>query len=434
VRRELGHMEKAQASTNEHYPFNAVIVLCLTNGPSGERLKEALDFVKQQNPILDVHIRRQKSRYDFESEGTPDIPVNLVERRDGGHWQAAAEEELNCGFDLTKGPLARVTYLFHPGGGGECELIFTFQHSIMDAVSASSFLDEFLRACSRKEPRHGVEKKDQGDLLPAAEAFFPPAFRGLRRRWNVFRFLLRQAGDEVLYRLRMRGKRMPPVHSSGKCRILSMKLSGETMKSLLRLCRKNKITLTSLLTAAILKSVHKHLYGGKAMPMRHIHTADLRPYLRPPLDGRQLGSYFSMLRMTVRMKENPEIWALARRVAGIAYSSLRRGDKFSAHLSSYRMMQMVFRSKTDRMANTAVTYTGCLPLERTYGGIEVREVHAFVSNFVVGPEYVAVAKIFNGQIDWDILYLDSDMDREKAETLAEEIGAILEGAAGGAGE
>jgi Phthiocerol/phthiodiolone dimycocerosyl transferase C-terminus len=432
MRRELGQMEKAQASINEHYPLNAVIVVCLTNGPSGERLKKSLDFVKQQNPILGVHILRQKSRYDFESEGTPDIAVNLTERTDGGHWQTAAEEELNRGFNLAKGPLVRVTYLFNPGSGGDCELIFTFQHSIMDAVSASSFLDEFLRACSREEPCPGVEKKDQRDLRPAAEAFFPPAFQGWRRRWNVFRFLLRQGGDELLYRLRMRGKRKPPVHSSGKCRILSLRLSRETTKSLLGFCRKNKITLSSLLTAAILKSVHTHLYGGKAMPMRHIHTADLRPYLKPPLDGRQLGCYFSLLRMTVRMKENSEIGALAREVGDIAYSSLRRGDKFGAYLTSYQMMQMLFRSKSLRIGTTAVTYTGLLTLERTYGRMEVREVRAFVSNFVVGPEYSAVAKIFDGRVDWDILYLDSDMDREKAETIAQEIRAILEAAAGGA--
>ena len=45
MRRKLGNMEMAQATTNEHFPFNAVIVLRVTNGPSEETLKTLLDYM-----------------------------------------------------------------------------------------------------------------------------------------------------------------------------------------------------------------------------------------------------------------------------------------------------------------------------------------------------------------------------------------------------
>jgi hypothetical protein len=58
----------------------------------------------------------------------------------------------------------------------------------------------------------------------------------------------------------------------------------------------------------------------------------------------------------------------------------------------------------------------------------VQDFHAYPSNFVVGPEYSAAARLFNNQIYWDILYLDSDMDQNRAGVLANDIRTILESA------
>jgi hypothetical protein len=128
------------------------------------------------------------------------------------------------------------------------------------------------------------------------------------------------------------------------------------------------------------------------------------------------------------MKENPLVWELAREVGDINYFSLKRGDKFCVNLLSYQMMRMLFRFKSFRMANTAMSFTGPVMVEKKYGKIEVRDIHGFASNFVVGPEYSVLVRLFEDHIYWDFLYLDSDMDHEQAEVIADEIHTILESA------
>lgn len=90
------------------------------------------------------------------------------------------------------------------------------------------------------------------------------------------------------------------------------------------------------------------------------------------------------------------------------------------------MMRMLFRFKSFRMANTAMSFTGPVMVEKNYGKIEVRDIHGFASNFVVGPEYSALVRLFDDHIYWDFLYLDSDMDYEQASVIADEIHTILE--------
>jgi len=427
-------MEMAQATTNEHFPFNAVIVLRVTNGPSEETLKTLLDYMQHRHPLLGVHIQKEKNRYFFVSEGTPGIPIKVVGRQNNEHWKHVVEEELNCKLDIFTGPLVRFTYLKASDNKKESEIVITFQHSVMDAISGAHLLHEILSFCQEIESSGDKDVMEKFKILeplrplPSVEAFFPPSFKGIQRKWNVFLFILRQMGDEFRYRLRTRGKRKAPIHPTAKCKILPMKLSKETTDVLLKCSRKKRITLNNLFTAAILMAVHKHLYDGQARPLRHINTADLRPYLNPPLDPQYFGSYFSMMLFTVRMKENPGVWGLAREISDIIYSSLKRGDKFCANLLSYQMMQAVFRFKSFRMAATAMSFTGPVMLEKNYGKIGIQDIHAFVSNFVVGPEYTALVNLFDNHIYWDILYLDSDMDHEQAVVIADEIRTILDSA------
>lgn len=431
MKRKLGKMEMAEATTNEHYPFNAVIILRVTNGPSEETLKKLLEYLQHRHPLLGVHIHKEKNRYFFVSEGTPAIPLNVVARQNSDHWQQVVEDELNRQLDIFTGPLVCFTYLMGSGSKKESEIIITFQHAVMDAVSGGHLLHEILAFCEEIESGGSIEKfklVEPLPLPPPVEAFFPPAFKGIPRKWHTFLFVLRQMGDEIRYRRRTRGKRKPPIHPAGKGKILPMKLSKEITAALMKASHKNKVTLNNLLTAAILMAAHKHLYNGETRPLRHINSADLRPYLNPPLDPQYFGSYFALMMFTVEMKENPGVWELAREISDLVYTSLKRGDKFCANLLSYRMMRTLFRFKSFRMAAAAMSYTGFVMLQKNYGKMELQDVRAFVSNFVVGPEYTALVNLFADHIYWNILYLDSDMDHEQAGVIADEIRTILESA------
>jgi len=430
--RELGKMEMAQAISNEEYAFNAVIVLSIKGGPKEETMRTLLDYLQKRYPLLGVHIVTRGNRWFFETEGTPQIPLNVIKRENNRQWFPIVEQEMDRKFDLFSGPLVRFTYLTGTGKQSQAEIIITFQHSIMDAVSGEYLLHEVLSFCQEIESKGAIEKLECLEslpMLPPVEAFFPPSFKGWRQKWKIFSFIIRQMSDEIGFRIGTKGKRIPPVHSQGKNKILPIKLSKEVTTSLLQLCYQKRLSINNLLNAVFLSAVHKQLYSGDSMPFRHINTVNLRPYLKPPLENHHLGSYFTMMRSTIGLKKNETLWDLARRFNDITYKSLKRGDKYCSNLLSYRMMRMMFRLKSIRMSNTALSYTGHLKLKKQYGELEVRDVHAFPSNFVVGPEFSALAKIFNDQIYWDFLYLDSDMDENRAKTIADEVCASLETAA-----
>ena len=51
----------AEAICNEAYAFNAVIILRITNGPSEETLRILLPVLQRRQPLLGVHIHKEKN-------------------------------------------------------------------------------------------------------------------------------------------------------------------------------------------------------------------------------------------------------------------------------------------------------------------------------------------------------------------------------------
>ena len=88
-------------------------------------------------------------------------------------------------------------------------------------------------------------------------------------------------------------------------------------------------------------------------------------------------------------------------------------------------MRTLFSQTSHRMSTTAVSYTGATGLGSASGSGLVDEIHAFVSNFPIGPEYTAQARIFGGRLWLDILYLSSDMDRAEAQRIGDDICELL---------
>jgi len=192
--------------------------------------------------------------------------------------------------------------------------------------------------------------------------------------------------------------------------------------------RKDGITLNSLLNAALVLAVNRHLYKGQPVTTRTFSFADLRPYTQPPTPPEYLANYISMMGYTLDVAGNMDFWELARRLHGKIYRSLKYGDKFSASLMSEALLRMFTKMKSMRFGATALNYSGFVPLKTQYGKIKLVGLHGFVSGYDLGPEMASQARLFNDQIWWDFIYLDTDMDAEMAGNIIGEVKAILEGA------
>lgn len=423
--RPLGIFERALLISDQHAPFNVVTVLQLDPIPAPTIFEQALAMLQKRHPLMRARIgTNSRGQASFQTIPDPDVQITVTPRKADDQWIKVVEREMSEHFDVASGPLFRVIYL---GGKREGEIILTLHHTIMDAASGMNLLDELLRACAAIQAGRPFDLPAL-NLVSPVEKQFPASFRSTRRIGPTLRYASSQIGDEIGYRWQARGKRIPRVHQGGRGHILTTILPEALVNQLVHRGRKERVTLNSLLNAALMLAVNRNLYAGQSTPMRTFSFADLRPYTVPATPSENLANYISMLRLTLNVSGRDDIWVLARELHAKIYGSLKGGDKFTATTMSEPLMKMLTTLRSMRMGATALNYSGAIPLQPTYGGTHVVGLHAFISAYDIGPEFASQARLFNDQLWWDFTYLDSDMDKVLAEKIIGEIRSILENA------
>ncbi|MCJ7623438.1 MAG: hypothetical protein MUO76_08030, partial [Anaerolineaceae bacterium] len=240
---------------------------------------------------------------------------------------------------------------------------------------------------------------------------------------------LRQMADEFKYHLSTRGKRKPPINSNARVKIIQIQTCEEITSRVVQKARKERVTINSVVNAAVLLSVQKHLYGGAESLYRYMSMADLRPYLEPVPPAHQMGGYVSPMRYTIQVFADDDLWSLAQRINDQIYKGMKKGERFLASIMSELFLRITFSLNRFRMCTTAISYTGSpLHPSQSYESFKIKTIRGNVSNFGVGPEFSGLVGLYDDELRWDMLYLDSDMDQEGAQQIADEIEHILESA------
>lgn len=195
--------------------------------------------------------------------------------------------------------------------------------------------------------------------------------------------------------------------------------------ALARLARKERISLNSILSAALMLAVQQRRYCGRSVQMRTFTFANLRPYLQVRIPDHILGSYSNMQRFSFHLGSDTDLWSLARDVHRTVYASAKRGDKFAFHATSPAVMSLILNQTSMRMGHTALSFGGAINLSAAYGNLSPTGLHAFTSNFHIGPEFSGMARLFQNRLFIDYLYLSGDMDRDEAETIAQTVTQLL---------
>lgn len=426
MERQLGRMEQALVFVDDFSSLIIVVVVRLIHGPPPEVLQRALTILQGRHPLLRVQIGRKRGRFYFQTPShVPPIPLQIGERQDDHQWQTDAETEINLKLDPNTAPLMRIRYLHSAGQDAPSEIVFSCHHTIMDAASGVSFCHELLSLCGTMCAGQPVEEPESLPLMPPAEALYPPAFQGASRLWRTATFTARQLRSEIAYRRQLGDSRRPPVHAAVHTRILPIQLSPDVTGRFVRRARREGITLNSGLAAAELLAVSKHLYEGQALPLRGVAFADLRPHLKPPVSPENLGAYFAMLQYTVPMDDGRGLWEVAREIHQEIYRLTKHGDKFVVPLLTKALFQMMTKQSEFRMGTAGLSYTNVASLEQRYGPIRLMGLHGFIPNNHLGPEYAIFARLLFEQLWLDIFYVEEDMDRRTAQTIADEIRRLI---------
>jgi hypothetical protein len=422
--RKLAGLEHAMRITEEHTPFSVVAVLRIEGNLPVPALRSALDTLQQRHPFLRARILPAGSDYEFRFDAAGPIPLDVGDRLEADGWIGVAEQEMQRRLDMAAGPLARCRYLAGPSGG---DLIFSLHHTIADGVSGVHLFGELLALCAGQAPG-GEDGNATGEGVVPASDLFPDECTGLGRTLATAGFMRRQMTDEMGFRWGSIGVRKAPIAASGRCCFLPVRFNADLTNALIQASRRHRITLNAILSAGMLMAVQRQLYPSPRVPLRHIIFADLRARLRREVPASALGCFLTMYRFTLTVDRAGDFWSFAGEVQNATMRAARSTDRYMAYAMSPGMMKMLFGLKAFRMGATALSYTGPLGLPTDYGQFEVTGLHAFAGNMTLGPEYSALVRLFRGELWWDILYLDSDMDGAGARTIADQMRAILEGA------
>ncbi|MBN1335057.1 MAG: hypothetical protein JXB39_03755 [Deltaproteobacteria bacterium] len=422
--RPLGCFERAQLLTAEAAAYNAVVVLRLEPLPSPSALTSALQEVQARHPLLRAAIDRRKGTPWFAPSSHP-IPLEVQIRRSDDDWLDTVERELARGFDRAQGPLLRASCLVPPEGTTG-ELLLTFEHTVIDGVSVVQVVREILHRCAAVALGRTPTSEAPRPLLPPADRLFPPSFCGWRKWAGLVRIGLTQIVQELAWQVGTPRALRPGLHTTGTPRVCCTSLEPEATEALVRACRAHRVTLSSALAAATMLAVRRRLRPGEVgLTLRHFLFQDLRARLDPRPAAEDVGSYFAMLRVSQRVEPRTQPWTLAGRLNDQIRRVARSGVGFASLLLSLGTMWALLGSRRARMGDTALSYLFPGAVAEEHGPIRTLEVHAFASNFVIGPEYTAQARLFAGRLWWDTVYLDSDMDEARALEVWREIEHIL---------
>jgi hypothetical protein len=424
MRRELGKFETAAALSGEYAIWNIVGVLLLDVLPTPEIIRQALNILQDRHALLNVRLIIEKGRHYFESGDVSEIHMEILDCESDNHWVQKAEDELNYKFNHPTGPLLKCTVLKKDDGVGE--IILAAQHSIVDGASMEILFHELMDISAKIESGSEITGYDSLEPLPPMEQFFPPGFQGFGLSRKTLGYFLRQMGDEFKYQFSLRRKRKPPINLNPRGRIIQIQTPKVTTALLASRARKERVTLNSITNAAVLLSVQKHLYAGEEMSYRYMSMADMRPYLDPVPSSDQVVSYISPLRYTIRILAGDDLWSLTHRINEQIYTSAKRGEKFLASVMAQQFLRMTFTLKKFRMCTTAISYGGASKFKGEYGPYKIKGLRGFVSNFGLGPEFSGRVEMHDDELWWDMIYLDSDMDHEGAQQIANDVSRILE--------
>lgn len=424
--RKLSRIEQAFTLAHTIYPLTAICVLRIHGVPSVGALRQSLDRLQESQPLLSSSIIKLGNSYRFVPlETAIAIPLQIIERESENEWLEKVRTEINSGWADGAGPLMKVVFITSPSEISNAEILLAFHHAIADHECIQFLAETLLRDAGGMEQIPGVDKGKKEKNSSQFESRPPPYFKGLRILPRLVHFIQRQIAEERHYRKQVTCNPDNPIPDLSINDILTIDFSEEATETLIRWTREKRISLNSLIGSALIFALYRLRYSGEKKQMRLILFAGLRHYMRPSVPPHLMGCFISMLRFTIPVHRNDDLTKLALHLNSSIEKSIRLGDPFVFAMLSKALITHTIRKQDTRLGHVALSYVGPLQLQEQYGSIRLYNVHAFITNNRLGPEFTGFGKIFRGKLSLDLNFLSSEMTREMAGILASEVNNLL---------
>ncbi|KAL9976216.1 hypothetical protein ACROYT_G013488, partial [Oculina patagonica] len=393
--RRLGLLERVlleRERVNNWGTVTSVLLLDSNEELNQEHLRKALSLLPKRFPLLRMRINESGSEACFEEMDSPDtVDFQVLDGITADKWEEGFEEEINCAlFNTATGPLWRVRLLrekFHEEKFRNV-LIFTFLHSICDAISIFELQKKLMEYLTSL---HGGEEFEVKSLpfRPPVESLMSDLTKpniGERLLFSSFYTLQRVktffAKPENLYL-----SVYPPVANSNpsvtkKTCLLSRALSEEETKLLIKNCRANKCTVHGAITASTHLAIVRILQQKKhdletPVIVESAYTVNLRKYCQPKVNSDEFGAFVCVSGLSVPVPllypdDKQGFWDFARACTREVHTQLDSGK----HLDLPKMYHCVDIPAYCRMScyeynegrrTQIITITNCGALQTSQG-------------------------------------------------------------------
>ncbi|HZY68546.1 MAG TPA: hypothetical protein VFE52_08160 [Devosia sp.] len=421
-RRELGEQERLLNFLHGYGGLIATSVLHVRGRLDTQLLRDALDWLQTQHPVLRTHIEYGRFVFrsippfvyrhpSFVTEGTTAIPFEIVDDPDQEAWRRVLAKELRTPIKKGLHPRLRITLVRTSPKAELAQIVICADHATLDAQSGNMLSRQLLEYLE-----HPAAAKQR---VPVHTTLPPPLEAGLPKKPDSG-----TRGYEPAIRL----PKLPVPEPKMETRIISHRLAPDEAAELRAAIKANRTTLHGLVTASFLLAMRAR-YGIDAMTV--LTTIDLRRLMKPALHAETYGCYIDILRTTNPIRD--DLWTTAREVSFRLITTLAKdqGPASILKLFDWEVYRKEIRGMSTqyrRIDGLAVTTAGESGLRRVYGAFELVDVTMAVSLDMFGPSLFVIASEREGGIDLSVGYTASALPEGEASALAEGAFALLRGA------
>lgn len=283
-----------------------------------DALRVALARAQQEHVLLRAAIATN-AEHRLIWVPAPDAPIDYQVVAVESDWRTPLAEALVRPFPLGSAPLVRAMRLNQAAGRWAVALIF--HHSAGDGRSGCRLLADILVNAANPArpfvPHPGYQPLHD---------FFPPSYSGPAGLEALQNFKAQRKDELQRY-----GKfdDFPGFNQHApttKPRFQTLRVEAERLERLVSRCRAARATVHGAVSAAQLIAVHRAFGDAEPRTLGMTTPADLRTYLRQPLDDDSPLLCATLISTVYRLEAEGDFWALARTVSDDLKRLLQRGD------------------------------------------------------------------------------------------------------------
>jgi NRPS condensation-like uncharacterized protein len=289
-------------------PFSLVTMVVRIKGEVTEnQFIQAVSKVQRRHTNLRVRIRDDQDHVPwFTTEEVGDIPVKVVPREADDHWIQIHKEASKVPFEFEKRPAIRFI-LVHSSTASE--LIILCHHIICDGLSLAYLARDIMEHLG--DPNREVEVLP--DPLPVNSDNFPADVspsglvkffvNRINQKWEAEKIFFDQLDYQALN---------DAYWNNFHHELFSIELSEDQTSSLVEMCRKEKVTVNSALTAAFI-GAQVEVQGKQPFHLSSGIAGNLRDRLPSPA-GESMGFYAGVVRPKCKYDGRKRFWENARNI------------------------------------------------------------------------------------------------------------------------